>query len=61
MTLPGYTRVDLAAFYNPTERLSFQLNVENVFDETYYASAHGDNNIQPARPANASLTARLRF
>ena len=61
VTLPGYTRVDLAAFYNPTERLSFQLNVENVFDETYYASAHGDNNIQPARPANASLTARLRF
>jgi catecholate siderophore receptor len=61
VTLPGYARVDLAAFYNPTERLSFQLNVENVFDETYYASAHGDNNIQPARPANASLTARLRF
>lgn len=61
VTLPGYTRVDLAAFYNPTDRLSFQLNVENLFDESYYASAHGDNNIQPARPLNASLTARVRF
>ncbi|MXP10506.1 TonB-dependent receptor [Pseudoblastomonas halimionae] len=61
VTLPGYARVDLAVFWNPTERLSLQANVENLFDETYYASAHGDNNIQPARPLNASVTARIRF
>ena len=43
------------------ERLALQVNVENLFDEDYYPSAHGDNNIQPARPLNASVTARMVF
>ncbi|WP_233548386.1 TonB-dependent receptor [Aurantiacibacter zhengii] len=59
--LPGYTRVDAAVFFEATDSLSLQLNVENLFDEDYYPSAHGDNNIQPGAPLNASLGARLRF
>jgi len=59
--LPGYTRVDLAVFYELSENVSLQLNVENLFDENYYPSAHGDNNIQPAEPLNASVSARVRF
>ena len=61
VVLPSYTRVDAAVFFEATDALSLQLNVENLFDEEYYPSAHGDNNIQPGAPLNASLGARLRF
>jgi catecholate siderophore receptor len=61
VTLPGYTRVDMAVFYEISDNVSLQVNVENLFDENYYPSAHGDNNIQPAEPLNASLSARVRF
>lgn len=61
VVLPAYTRVDAALFFDVTDRLAMQLNVENLFDEDYYPAAHGDNNIQPAEPLNASLSARLRF
>ncbi|MCB2073879.1 MAG: TonB-dependent siderophore receptor [Novosphingobium sp.] len=59
--LPAYTRIDMAAYFEASDRLSFQLNVENLFDEQYYPSAHGNNNIQPAKPLNASLSARFSF
>lgn len=61
VVLPSYTRVDLAAYFDISPNVAVQFNVENLFDEDYYPSAHGDNNIQPARPLNASMTARLRF
>ena len=40
--------------------LSAQLNVENLFDERYYATSHGNNNIMPgaARTLRLSLTTR---
>lgn len=59
--LPSYTRVDAAVFFEVTDSLSLQLKVENLFDEEYYPSAHGDNNIQPAEPLSASIGARLEF
>ncbi|MGD9664655.1 MAG: TonB-dependent receptor, partial [Novosphingobium sp.] len=59
VVLPAYTRVDLAAYYTVNKRLSFQINVENAFDEEYWPSAHGDNNIAPAKPLSASISARL--
>ena len=61
VVLPSYTRVDVAVFFEATDTLSLQLNVENLFDEDYYPSAHGDNNVQPGAPLNASVGARLRF
>lgn len=61
VVLPAHTRVDAAVYFQATDTLSLQLNVENLLDETYYASAHGDNNIQPGTPFNATLGARLRF
>ncbi|WAT19216.1 TonB-dependent siderophore receptor [Aurantiacibacter sp. MUD11] len=61
VVLPAYTRVDAAIFFEATDTLSLQVNVENLFDEDYYPSAHGDNNIQPGAPLNASVGARLRF
>ncbi len=48
--LPSFTRIDAALYFNLTENLEAQLNVENVFDEKYYASAHNEFNISPGAP-----------
>ncbi|WP_336985746.1 TonB-dependent siderophore receptor [Altererythrobacter aquiaggeris] len=59
VTLPSYVRADLAAYYEISDRIAVQLNVENVFDTDYYPSAHGDDNIQPAAPLSASVGFRM--
>ena len=59
--LPGFTRIDAAAYLTLSDNVAFQLNVENLGDTTYYASAHTDNNIQPGEPINVKLTARVKF
>ena len=61
LILPSYTRVDAAIYYDVSDDFGLQLNIENLLDEAYYPSAHGANNIQPGRPINASLSARMRF
>lgn len=61
VTMPAYTRVDAALFYNVAENISLQLNVENLFDADYFPSSHTDNNIQPGDPLNATLGLRLNF
>lgn len=61
VVLPSYARVDAAVYYDASEQLSFQLNVENLFDAAYYPSSHTDNNIQPGEPINVTLGARVRF
>jgi catecholate siderophore receptor len=59
VTLPGYTRVDAALFWTVNDRLRAQLNLENLFDRRYAATAQGNNNILPGSPraARVSLTA----
>lgn len=61
VTLPDYWRVDAALYYDIGENVSLQLNIENLFDETYYPAAHGDNNIQPADPFSARIGIRVRM
>ncbi|HEU4884604.1 MAG TPA: TonB-dependent siderophore receptor [Longimicrobium sp.] len=60
VTLPGFTRFDGAVFLRVTPGLSAQVNVENLFDEQYYATSHGNNNILPGAPRTVrfSLTTR---
>jgi catecholate siderophore receptor len=59
--LPGFTRVDAAIYSNPIDRLSIQLNVENLFDENYFSDAHNNNNISIGAPINTRLTVRVKF
>lgn len=61
VTLPAFTRADAAVYYqiNPKTRLA--LNVENLFDSTYYATAGGDNNIIVGTPRSARLTLSTTF
>lgn len=60
VTLPGFTRADGAVFVRLTDWVSAQVNVENLFDERYYATSHGNNNIMPgaSRTLRISLTTR---
>ena len=59
VVLPDYWRIDAAAYYQVSERLSLQLNVENALDANYYPSAHGDSNIQPGKPLSARVGVRF--
>lgn len=48
--LPGFTRFDAAVYANVTDTVQLQLNVQNLFDRTYYSTAHSNNNITPGAP-----------
>ena len=50
VVLPAFTRVDAGLFVNVTTHLRAQVNVENVLDARYFASAHSNTNITPGRP-----------
>ncbi|MGU3361555.1 TonB-dependent receptor [Methylobacterium sp. M6A4_1b] len=59
--LPGYTRFDLGLFYQVTDGVRAQINVENLFDRGYIATADGNNNISPGAPRliRAQIVARF--
>ena len=39
-TVPSFARVDAAAYYQLSENLRLQVNVENLLDEDYYPHAY---------------------
>ena len=59
--LPAFTRVDAAVFYEVSDRVELQVNVENLTDADYFPSAHTDNNISTGKPLNARLTMRMKL
>jgi catecholate siderophore receptor len=61
VVLPGYTRADAAVFFSITERWRVQANFQNLFDNTYYLNADGNNNITPGAPRGARLALIARF
>jgi catecholate siderophore receptor len=61
VTVPGFTRVDVGIFCTLNDRLRAQLNVENLFDTNYYASANSNTNITPGSPRAIRLSWTTRF
>jgi len=61
VTLPSFTRVDATAYYNVSDDLRVQVNVENLTDTEYFPNAHTDNNITVGAPINAKFTVSGRF
>jgi len=61
VTLPGFARVDAALFWDITDNLKAQLNVENVLDTEYYSTAHNNNNITPGSPQAFFVTVTSNF
>ena len=59
--LPSYTRVDAAAYYDLSERLRLQVNIENLTDETYFPNAHSTHQATVGAPLNARFTISGRF
>ncbi|MEP5937014.1 MAG: TonB-dependent siderophore receptor [Erythrobacter sp.] len=60
-TLPDFFRVDAAAFFDVSENLRLQVNIENLFDEEYFPNSHTANNITVGDPLNARFTLSGRF
>jgi catecholate siderophore receptor len=59
--LPSYTRLDAAVFYTIRRGVRAQVNVENLFDESYYLSAHSNTNITPGSPRAVRVTLTTQF
>jgi catecholate siderophore receptor len=61
VTLPGYARVDVAAFYALTKDLRVQANLENAFDRTYWINADGNTNLSPGSGRTLRLAVTAGF
>lgn len=61
VTLPSFLRADAAVFASISEHLRVQLNLENLSDADYYASANNNFNITPGSPRTARVTLTTRF
>lgn len=59
--VPGYVRVDGAAYFKISDSLSGQINVENLLNANYFVSAHNNNNITPGSPRAVFLTMNAKF
>ena len=60
-SVPGYTVVNLIGYYDLTDKIRLQANVNNLFDKYYYERSFGTSNLVPGAPLNAvfSLTAKF--
>ncbi len=59
--LPGFVRFDAALYATINENWRAQLNVENIFNKGYWASADGNNNISPGQGRTFRLQAIYKF
>lgn len=57
--LPAYTLARALVSYEPTEKLSFNIDVTNLFDTTYYASSYARLWVQPGTPR--TITGRVTY
>jgi len=58
---PEYTRVDLFASYDLSDRAALQLNVQNAGDEAYIMRTNGVHHADVAPGRSAILTLNLRY
>jgi iron complex outermembrane receptor protein len=60
--VPGYALVDMALYYTPSKaNMQLALNVNNVFDTTYWIGAQNYLRLFPGAPRNFMLTATYKF
>lgn len=59
--LPGYTRYDAAIYAKLSDQLQLQINLENLTNKEYAASAHNNNNIVPGSPFSGRATLTYNF
>ncbi len=59
--LPSYTRFDVAVYYDISEKIRLQLNIENLTDDLYFPNAHSTHQATVGKPLNALFTIRGEF
>jgi catecholate siderophore receptor len=59
--LPGFVRVDAGLYAQLDKNLRVQLNIENIFNRGYWATADGNNNISPGQPRTFRVSAIAKF
>ncbi|MBC6412717.1 MAG: TonB-dependent receptor, partial [Hyphomonadaceae bacterium] len=59
--LPDYTTVRAFGEIDPVENFSLRLDVDNVFDETFYTNSYADVWVEPGAPRRFRLTAAYDF
>ena len=60
-TLPSYTRVDAAIYYDVSEDVSVQLNIDNLADEVYFPNSHSTHQATVGEEINARLSVQWRL
>ena len=61
VTLPAFTRFDGAVYWTLNPSVQLQLNIENLGNKRYFASAHSNNSLSPGTPRSAWLTMNVHF
>ncbi len=59
--LPSYTRFDAAAYYNISDDLRLQVNIENLTDTLYFPTSHSTHQVTVGAPLNARFTVSGNF
>jgi catecholate siderophore receptor len=59
--LPAYTRIDASAYFDVSDDLRVQVNVENLTDELYFPNAHATHQATVGAPINARFAVTGRF
>ena len=54
--LPSYTRIDAAAYYDVSEKLRVQVNIQNLTDELYFPNSHSTHQATVGAPLSARLS-----
>jgi len=59
--LPEYTTAKALGYWQPSKNLSVTLDVENLFDKTFYASSINEHIVQPGAPRTVMVGVRVTF
>jgi catecholate siderophore receptor len=59
--LPNFVRFDAGVYAQITETWKAQLNIENLFNKGYWASADANNNLSPGQPRTVRLKVTATF
>ena len=60
-TVPSFTRVDAAAYYQLSENLRLQVNIENLLDEEYYPHSYSSHQFTVGAPVSATVSIKGTF
>lgn len=60
-TLPDYTTVRAFVEVEPIDNLALRLDVDNIFDETFFTNSFADVWVQPGNPRRFRVSAKYSF